>query len=196
MRERDGGRPRQDQVRSQDHGQPLDRVRDAAEIKRRAELSRQKEKEHPRWGHSFREHVDVTRQELQRRAEKGINARGQREDAIPEDATRWQSDAPSVITADRLWRTPEAQRVRNEIDARLRAGLPARQSFTVRAQLSQVLGPNWRDEVYGRSRVSQGLQASQWRADSQAVAVFRKQTSDGRWYLHTCYPQVNPYYRP
>jgi len=212
MRERDAGRsqdqdrherdrqdrdlPRHEQARAQDRGRPLDRVRDAAEIRRRAELSREKERKHSRWGHAFREHVDATDEQLARRAAAGVNARGQQEDSIPDDATRWQSDAASVITTDRLWRTPEAQQVRNEIDYRIQAGLPTRHSFTVRAPLSKVLGPNWRDDVYGRSKSSHGLQATQWRTDSQAVAVFRKQADDGRWHLHTCYPQAIPYHRP
>jgi hypothetical protein len=167
---------------------PLDRVRDAAEIRRRAALSRQKEDEHPDWGHGFREHVDVTKEELARRAATGINARGDK-NKIPEHATRF-SEAASVITTDLLWRMPKAQQRRNEIEANLREGRPARPSFTVRAPLSLVLGPDWRDDVYGRSSASGGLETSQWRADSEAVVTFRKQ--GGTWYQHTCYPQVEP----
>lgn len=169
----------------------LDRIRDAAEIRHRAQLSRQREQAHPGWGHAFREHVDATDQELKCRAATGTNARGYREDFIPEHATRWQSDAACVIAADALWRTPEARQARNDIDATIRAGQPARQGFAVRARLSQVLGADWRDDVHGRSRESSGCQPSQWRADSQAVAIFRKQ-ADGRWHLYTCYPQVRP----
>lgn len=170
---------------------PLDRIRDAAEIRQRAVLSRQKERLHPGWGHAFREHVDVTEQELERRAATGTNARGQHEDFSPEHATRWQSDAACVIAADRIWRTPEAQQARNDIDAQLGAGRPARQGFAGRANLAQVLGPGWREDVYGRSRQSRGRGLSQWHADSQAVAIFRKQ-ADGKWYLYTCYPEVKP----
>ena len=111
--------------RARDSG-PLDRIRDAAEIRHRAELSRQKELARPRWGHAFREHVDVTEQELERRAATGTNARGHCEEFIPEHPTRWQSEAACVIAADRVWRTPEAQQVRHDIEARLRAGQPTR----------------------------------------------------------------------
>jgi hypothetical protein len=169
----------------------LDRIRDAAEIRHRAGLSRQKERDHPSWGHAFREHVDVTDQELQRRAATGINARGRPEDFIPEHATRWQSEAACMIAADRIWHTPEARQQRKEIDAKIRAGEPTKLGFDGRVPLSQALGPGWRDDVYGRSRESHGLKPSQWRTDSQAVAVFRKQ-ADGRWYLYTCYPEVKP----
>lgn len=169
----------------------LDRGRDAAEIRQRAQLSRLRELTHPQWGHAFREHVDASDEELRRRAATGINARGYLDDFIPEHATRWQSDAACVISADGLWHTREAQEARKEIDAKVQAREPTRQGFAVRAPLSQVLGPNWRDDVYGRSRVSRGRQPSQWRTDSQAVAVFRKQ-ADGRWHLYTCYPEVVP----
>jgi hypothetical protein len=173
----------------------MDRVRDAAEIRRRAGVSRQRERDHPTWGHAFREHVDVTDQELQRRAATGINARGRREDFVPEHATRWQSEAACVIAADTIWRTREAQQARNDIDRALRAGRPVRQGFAGRQPLSRVLGPDWRDDVSGRSSASGGRQPSEWRADSQAVVIFRKQ-ADGRWHLYTCYPEVKPPGRP
>jgi hypothetical protein len=192
VRERERRRGR-DQVREADReqGRPLDQVADAAEIRHRAELSREKERADAARGHAFTEHVDASDEQLRQRAEKGINARGHAEGFVPENATRWQSDAACVITADRLWRTPQAQQVRGDIEARLRAGQPARQSFTVRAPLSQVLGPGWRDDVYGRSRASHGRQLTQWGDDGQAIAVYRRH-SDGRWYLHTCYPDPNP----
>lgn len=173
----------------------LDRVRDAAEIRQQAQLSRLRELSHPQWGHAFREHVDATDEELRRRAATGINARGYLDDSVPEHATRWQSDAACVISADWLWRTQKAQEERKEIDAKIKAREPTRLGFAVRAPLSQVLGPSWRDDVYGRSHESQGRQLSQWHTDSQAVAVFRKQ-ADGRWHLYTCYPEVVPTTRP
>jgi hypothetical protein len=182
------GEPAREADRTRE-SRPLDRIRDAAEIRQRAGLTRQRERIHPGWGHTFREHVDVTDKELQRRAATGINARGHRNDFIPEHATRWQSDAACVIAADGLWHTPEARQARNEIDAKIRTGKPTRLGFPARAPLSQVLGPNWRQDVYGRSSESHGRQPSQWRPDSQAVAIFRKQ-ADGRWHLYTCYPEV------
>jgi hypothetical protein len=186
--------PARQAERTQDSAQ-LDRVRDAAEIRQRAQVSRLRELTHPQWGHTFREHVDATDEELRRRAATGINARGHLDESIPEHATRWQSDAACVISADGLWHTREAQEARKEIDAKMQAREPTRQGLAVRAPLSQVLGPNWSDDVYGRSQVSQGCELSQWRTDSQAVAVFRKQADD-RWHLYTCYPQVVPSTRP
>ena len=173
----------------------LDRVRDAAEIRQRTAASRLRELTRPTWGHAFREHVDASEEELRRRAATGINARGYLDNSIPEHATRWQSDAACVIAADRLWNTKRARGTATGIDAKIRERKPTEQGFAVRAPLSQVLGPNWRDDVYGRSRESQGRQLSQWRTDSQAVAIFRKQ-ADGRWHLYTCYPEVVPTTRP
>ena len=186
MRDRDGRSSGRNRERP-----PLDRVRDAAQVRNRAELSRRRERDRPGWGHAFREHVDVTEQQLARRAATGINARGHRDDFTPEHATRWQSGAACVIAADRIWHTPEARRQRDEIEARIRAGQRTKQGFDGRVPLSQALGPGWRDDVYGLSRESQGRKPSEWRTDSQAVAVFRRQV-DGRWHLYTCYPEVEP----
>lgn len=193
MRDREHRRDNdQDRAADREQRRSLDRVADAAEISRRAEMSRQKERADARLGHAFTEHVDASDQQLRRRAEKGINARGHDEGFSPQNATRWQSDAACVVTADRLWRTPQAQQRRGDIEAKLRAGQPAQPSFTVRAPLSQVLGPQWRDDVYGRSRASQGRQPTQWSNDSHAVAVYRWNHANGRWYLHTCYPEPHP----
>lgn len=171
---------------------PLDRAADAAEISRRAELSRQKERADDRLGHAFAEHVDASDEQLRRRAETGINARGHYEGYLPQNATRWQSDAACVLAADKLWRQPQAQQERRDIETRLRAGQLVRPTFVVRARLSQVLGPGWRDDVYGRNRASQGRQIERWDDDSQAVARWRWNHADGRWYLHTCYPDPDP----
>lgn len=116
-----GDEPARQEDRGRDSGQ-LDRIRDAGEIRHRAGLSRQKERDHPGWGHAFREHVDVTDQELQRRAATGTNARGHQDGFIPEHATRWPSEAVCVIAADRIWHTPEARQQRRDIDAKIRAG--------------------------------------------------------------------------
>lgn len=186
-REHDGYRAAEREQR-----RPLDRVADAAEIRRRATLSRQKERADSRLGHAFTEHVDASDEQLRRRAAKGINARGHDEGFIPENATLWQSDAACVVTSDKLWRTAHAQQVRGAIEAKLRAGQPVKSSFTERARLSEVLGPGWRDDVYGRSRASHGRQLTQWSNDSHVVAVYRRSSVDGRWYLHTCYPDPHP----
>jgi hypothetical protein len=193
VRERERRRD-DDQHRAADREQrrPLDRGADAAEISRRAALSRQKELADGKLGHAFTEHVDASDAQLRRRAQTGTNARGHHEGYIPENATRWQSDAACVVTADRLWRTPQAQQARGDIEAKLRAGQPVKPAVTVRAPLSQVLGPGWRDDVYGRSRASQGRQATQWGNDGHAVAVYRYNHANSRWYLHTCYPDPHP----
>lgn len=193
VRNRERGRDH-DQYRAAEREQrrPLDRVADAAEIRRRAELSRRKELADSKLGHAFTEHVDASDEQLRRRAEKGINARGHDEEFIPENATRWQSDAACVVTTDRLWRTRHAQQVRGDIEAKLHAGQPVKSSFTVRARLCEVLGPGWRNDVYGRSRASQGRQLTQWSSDSHAVAVYRWDHANSRWYLHTCYPDPHP----
>ena len=167
---RDNDQPR---AASRDQRHPLDLAADAAEISRRAELSRQKERTDGRLGHAFAEHVDASDEQLRQRARTGINARGHNEGYPPEYATRWQSDAACVVTADKLWRQPQAQQERRTIEAKLRAGEPVQPVFGVRARLSQVLGPGWRDDVYGRSRAAQGRQIERWSDESQAVARWR-----------------------
>ncbi len=174
------------------HAPPLDRGRDADKIKRIAQLERKKELQHATWGHAFAEHVDASDTDLETRAATGVNARGHYEGFIPENATRWKSDAACVVARDRLWSLPEAQHQRLNIEEKLQKGQPTKQSFAVRAPLSQVLGPQWHNDVYGRTRASGGKADTQWDSDrANAVAVFRRQ-SNGDWYLHTCYPDPNP----
>jgi hypothetical protein len=76
-------------------------------------------------------------------------------------------------------------------DARQEAEREGRPQFVVSRPLPDVLGPNWQQHVYGRSHQSQGRQPSQWRSDSEAFAVWRKQ-ADGNWHLLTCFPRVDP----
>lgn len=193
-RARDRERDR-DRGAGQELGGVQDRRRDlgmdSAEVKRRAERLRTMEAAHPQWSHTCAEHIDATDADLQRRAATGVNARGHSEAFIPENATRWQSEAACVTAADRLWRTPHAQQQRAEIEREAQAGRPVKQSFTERQTLSQALGPGWRDDVYGRSRASHGFQPSQWHDNSHVVAVYRRQ-SDGNWHLYTCYPNPDP----
>lgn len=175
---------------------PLDRARDADKIKRIAQLERKKENQHSTWGHAFAEHVDATDKQLEVRAATGVNARGRYEGFTPENATRWQSDAACVVARDRLWALPEAQHQRLNIEEKLQKGQPTKQSFAVRGRLPDVLGPQWRNDVYGRTHASGGKAATQWSNDyAHAVAVFRRQPN-GDWYLHTCYPDPHPLFGP
>jgi hypothetical protein len=180
-----------DRDRDRGRGRDRDVDRDAAYIKRHADQTRKRENEHATWGHTFAEHVDATDVELQRRAATGVNARGHDEGFCPKNATRWQSDAACVRATGALWSQPEAQQQRREIDAKVQAGQPVKQSIEVRGRLDQVLGPRWQNDVYGRSHSSGGKAASQWSADAHAVAVFRRQPN-GTWYVYTCYPNPDP----
>jgi hypothetical protein len=202
VRDRDGGRARPDRerdrpppprprpddhpaaasrARSADQAGRLDRVRDAAQIRARVDRLRTMEQDHPDWGHTYREHVQATDEQLALRAKSGINARG-RPGRVPEHATRWQSAESMAIAADGLRNSAEFRRSQ---DAAVAGGDP---QFTVRRPLADVLGPGWRSDVYGRSRASGGTQPSRWRPDGNACAVWRRQ-DDGRWHLYTCYPE-------
>lgn len=177
MRDRDGGRDRH----------RLDRVRDADQIRARADRLRTVEREHPDWGHTNREHVRATDEQLALRAKCGINARG-RPGPAPQHATRWQSDEAMVIAEDRLRNSAEFRRKQQDA-ASARGRTP---QITVRRPLAEVLGPGWRSDVYGRSHASGGAQPSRWRSDSTALAVWRLR-DDGQWHLYTCYPEPKPY---
>jgi hypothetical protein len=181
----DGRAETANRARSAGADNRLDRVRDAAQIGARADRLRTVEREHPDWGHTFREHVQVTGQQLAQRARSGINARG-RPGPTPVHATRWQSAEAMVIAADGLRNSAEFRRSKAEAIAR---GVP---QFNVRRPLSDVFGPEWRSDVYGRSRESGGAQPSRWQPDSNAFAIWRRQ-NDGRWHLYTCYPEPENY---
>jgi len=183
-----GGRDDDRSGRDRDRPRPrLDRVRDAALVRARADKLRAVELAHADrdWGHSFREHVWPRDDVLARRARTGVNARGQQQ-GRPPHATRWQSDAAMVIAVDGL---------RNSADYRInKSNAIARgeTQFPVRRPLSEVLGPGWRNDVYGRSMESDGRRPSRWHRDSNAFALWRLQ-DDGNWHLYTCYPEPDNY---
>jgi hypothetical protein len=148
----------------------------------RAEATRLRaaERAHPERGHTVREHLDVSQEQLALRARDGTTARGIRL-RPPPHATRWQSDEACIRAADSMGRSADAQ-------AQRRSG---REEVVVRQQLRDAVGPDWRAHVYGRSHASLGSQESRWPATSQAVGVWRRQ-DDGQYHLFTCYPEVRP----
>lgn len=168
----------------------LDRTRDADKIKQIAALERKKEQQHG--GHVFAEHVDATGKQLELRAAFGIKARTGEKGLRPENATRWESDAAYVTVRDRLFADPQTRRQQRDIEEKIRKGVPTKQSFERRAPLSQVLGPQWRNDVYGRSRASYGVNDTDWHNDNAHVYALFRRRSDGSWYVHTCYPNPNP----
>lgn len=178
-RERPSGQ--NDRERPRERPDRLDRVRDAAQIRARVDRLRTIEREHPNWGHTFREHVLVTDPQLEERVKTGVNARGQHGPMI-RHATRWQSAEAMVTAVDRLRNSDEFHRGKANAEARQ---VP---QFEVRRPLSEVLGPEWRGDVYGQSRAPDGTRPCRWRSDSAAFALWRRQ-SDGRWHLYTCYPE-------
>lgn len=196
MRDRDGGRDGRERGRGSlggaaaDRGREaarepfrqLDRARDQATIRRQVDRWRILEAEHPDWCHSFAEHVEAGDRVLAARAATGVNARGERR-VRPEHATRWQSGEAMTVAAHGLWFSDERRRVQQQAIAR------DEPQFSVRLPLSHLMGPGWRADVYGRSRESHGASPSRWSAQSRAVGVWRRQ-ADGRWHLHTCYPEA------
>lgn len=162
----------------------LNPVRDRDRIQQLAARLQAMERDHPAWGHTFREHVNVTDEQLTRRAVTGINARGDQDWLAPRHATRWQSKEAMAVAAYRL-RTSDEYRLRHA--AAERDGMTR---FRTQRPLADVLGAGWRADVYGRSRESSGRWPSRWHRDSQAVAIWQKQ-DDGRWHLYTCYPEVD-----
>jgi hypothetical protein len=181
---RSGQERRQEQERDRRSGQErraLDRVRDQAKIRQLANRWRTMEEEHPRWSHAFERHVDITDQQLARRADTGELPNGKVE-ATPRNATKWRSADAMVVAADGLAHS-------KEYDRKLAfAKANGEDRFEVTRPLPEVLGPGWRADVHGRAAASHGVQASQWNDDSIAVGRWRRQ-SDGRWHLLTCYPQ-------
>ena len=162
-----------------------DRSRSGNERTRReVDRLRALERDHPDWAHTMREHVDVTDQQLERRARNGTNARGQ-ERSIPLHATRWRNDMACARAEQAVWRSPEVQQRRRAAEAE--GGL----EIVGLMPLSAALGPGWRSDVYGRSHVSTGTRDSRWPPASRVKAVWRRRP-DGEWCLYTCYPQVYP----
>jgi hypothetical protein len=87
-----------------------------------------------------------------------------------------------VVAADGLAHSDEYKRQRKQAEAN------GEDKFEVTGRLSEVLGPNWRADVDGRTAASGGARESQWNDESLAVCRWRRQ-SDGRWHPLTCYPQ-------
>jgi hypothetical protein len=181
---RSGQDRRQEQKETQrsDHDRrSLDRVRDQAKISQLADRWRTLEEEHPRWSHSFERHLDITDQQLMRRAATGELPNGHRE-AQPRNATKWRSADAMVVAADGLAHSDAYQRKRAFAEAN---GEP---KFTVTRPLPETLGPRWRADVHGRTAASGGSQVSQWNDESIVKGTWKRQ-SDGRWHLLTCYPE-------
>jgi len=159
----------------------LDRVRDQARIKQLANRWRTMEQDHPEWSHAFQRHVDITDQQLAKRAATG-ELPGGKHGTLPANATRWQSADAMAVAAHGLANSDEFR------TKRASAGADRTMRFTVTRPLPEVLGPAWRADVYGRTAASRGTQASQWDAGGVAICTWQR-GSDGQWHPFTCYPQ-------
>lgn len=173
-------RQRQDRLSGMDR-RSLDRARDQTKIRQLAGRWRALEKEHPDWSHAFKRHVDITDQQLGERAANWRLTAGY-PDEVPRNATKWRSADATVVAADGLAHSNEYKRKLADAEA---TGI---KRFPVTKPLSEVLGSNWRADVYGRSTASHGTQASQWNDRSFVTGVWERQ-SDGRWHILTCFPQ-------
>jgi hypothetical protein len=156
-------------------------MRDQAKVKQVASQWRAMEDEHPDWTHAFGRHVDITEQQLDKRAVTGELPNGKKDDA-PDNATKWRSADAMVVAADGLAHSDEYKRRLADAEA------TGKTTFAVTRPLPEVLGPGWRADVYGRTSTPQGTQPSQWNDGSIAKGIWRRQ-SDGRWHPLTCYPQ-------
>ena len=167
--------------RSDQDRRALERMRDQEKVRQLANRWRTLEKEHPDWSHAFERHVDITEQQLARRAATGELPNGNI-GAIPRNATKWRSADAMVVAAGELARSDKYKAERALAEAN------GEDRFEVTRPLSEVLGPGWRADVHGRTAASRGAQASQWNDDSVAVGHWRRR-NDGRWHPLTCYPQ-------
>lgn len=182
-RDRRSGQERR-QERDRSGGQErraLDRVRDQAKISQLEHRWRTLEQAHPEWSHAFERHVDITEEQIIRRADTGELPNGTKED-VPRNATRWRSADAMVVAADGVAHSDEYKRKRAEAEAN------GEKRFPVTRPLREVLGPNWRADVQGRTAASHGAQATQWDDDSTVRTIWHRR-SDGRWHPVTCFPQ-------
>lgn len=176
------GERRQAQDRRSDQDRrSLDRVRDQGRIRQLESRWRAYEQAHPESSHAFARHVDITDPQLATRAAIGQLPNGQVK-SRPPHATKWRSADAMVVANDAVAHSDEykQERARMEATGQIR--------LEVRKPLSEVLGRNWRADVYGLTAASGGTQASQWNDDAVVVSRWERGT-DGRWHPITCFPQ-------
>lgn len=173
-----GERGQAQERRSDQDRRTLERVRDQAKIRELENRWRTYEQAHPESSHAFAKHVDITDQQLATRARDFSTAKYE----APDHATRWRSADAMAVATHGLAHTDEYRRKLADAEAL------GRKRFTVERPLSKVLGPGWRADVYGRTALSRGNQASKWGDDSTAKCIWQR-ASDGRWHPLTCYPQ-------
>lgn len=172
-------------------------LRSPADYRAIANRLRTDEREHPDWCHTYREHLTARDDQLSERARTGRNVREQlghvqeQQRQPPAHATRWQDEESLGRAVDQLRNSRDFHTKLQEKEEYLRTHPGNSARFTVESRLWDVLGPDWRQHVSGRSHESGGRQPSQWRSDSEAVATWVHRP-DGRWYLLTCYPAVVP----
>ncbi|MGH3192523.1 MAG: hypothetical protein ACRDPY_30295 [Streptosporangiaceae bacterium] len=170
-----------DQDRRREQDRALDRVRDQAKIRQLANQWRAMEQANKEWSHAFARHRDITEEQLARRAASGELPNGEKK-AVPRHATKWRSDPAMVVAADGLVHSGDYRRALAFAEAN------GQDRIKVARPLSEVLGPDWREDVYGRSAASGGVLASRWNDGSTAVGRWQRQ-GDGRWQPVTCFPE-------
>ena len=176
------GQRRQAQDRRSDQDRrALDRVRDQDKIRQLENRWRAYELANPESSHAFARHIDIDNQQLATRAATGELPNGQVKGRAPH-ATRWLSTDAMIVANDAVARSDEYKRERARMEA------TGQTRFEVTKPLSEVLGRNWRTDVYGRTAASGGAQASQWNDDSIVVSRWVRGT-DGRWHPITCFPK-------
>jgi hypothetical protein len=167
---------------------------DSRAVKMRADEDRHQFQGHPdrksREAHVFREHVDVGPKDTALRARTGTRARDGERGPVPAHATRWTHERAAARAAERVWRDPETQRRLRAQMKLLHQGDPPSSLRVVRyLPLREAVGSNWRRYVAGHTAGSGGLRESRFTEHSVVKAVW-KMDDDRKWYLQTCYPQV------
>lgn len=117
-----------------------------------------------------------------------LDRRLQKEDNV-DHATAFRSAEALATTELRAFRSAEAMRDREKKE------IGGRESFSVELPAAELLGPDWREHVHGRSRARSGYRDTEFPDDTTIYAQWRR-TSDGEWGLFTCYPKVPSPKRP
>jgi hypothetical protein len=174
----------QDQRQGAERTVALDLNRDEAKVRQLEGRWRAMKEAHPKWTHAFERHVDITEEQLARRAATGElpdHSYGE----MGSHATKWQSGAAMAAAAHVLANTKEFK------NKQVVAKADGTSRITIIRPLPDVLGPAWRANVYGRTAASHGMQSSQWNAASVVVGKWERR-SDGQWHPVTCFPKPGP----
>jgi hypothetical protein len=181
-------------------GRPPDLARLSRSETVQEQIAAQKVLEDSGYGHVFKEHR-VTTDELRQRAADGTCARDNEKRYRPKDATGFRSDEAAVAAVAVGWSQPETIRQRTEAERQYNAararGVPQHKLMTMLDQdmairhsfpIERALGTDWRTQVEGYTKASEGQQDSDF-GDGTKIKIVWKMSPEGNWYVETCYPK-------